>query len=69
LKLREILVTDLAQPNYDEDEVSAIKDRLTTVEKLRLTVIFEAIDKANKLMGREVPNRHFILREMGPVGE
>ena len=44
---------DLISTHYDMDEVNLIKARLSDLEDRRLTVIFDAIAKANTIMGRQ----------------
>jgi len=64
-KLRDLLITDVAGPTYSEDEVTLIKDRLYKIQKQRLAVIFDSVDEANKILGRETANRYIILRGIG----
>lgn len=63
LKLRAILVKDLISTHYDMDEVNLIKARLSDLEDRRLTVIFDAIAKANTIMGRQAALNQPIFRD------
>jgi hypothetical protein len=53
LKLREALLQDVLAKEYDAKEVGIIKRRMEKVEKKRIAVIFDAVSKANKIMGRQ----------------
>jgi hypothetical protein len=59
LKLRSVLIKDLLAADYDEDEVELIKRRIKSVESQRLSVTFDAIEKAKLILGKEaVANAH-----------
>lgn len=62
-KLRAILVKDLISTNYDMDEVNLIKARLSDLEDRRLNVIFDAIAKANTILGRQAALNQPIFRD------
>lgn len=53
LKLRSVLVNDMIAKDYDEDEVEMIKDRLRDLEDKRVSVLFDAVDQANTILGRD----------------
>ncbi len=63
LKLRALLVKDLVAPTYDSKEVNLIKERLESVEKKRLSVIFDAVEKANTLLGHEAARNSRIVHD------
>jgi hypothetical protein len=61
LKLRAVLIHDLLQTPYNEDEVELIKERLTKIEDQRLTTMFSAVTQANQILGRQaMQNRAFV---------
>jgi len=64
LKLRAILVKDLISSNYDMDEVNLIKARLSDLEDQRLTLIFDAVSKANEIMGRKSADNGPVFRDL-----
>jgi sensor histidine kinase regulating citrate/malate metabolism len=53
LKLRSLLIKDLASPDYDSAEVDLIKKRLKTVEHDRLSSLFDGVDRVNAILGRD----------------
>lgn len=53
LKLRSILIKDLFSKNYNESEATLIQNKIEKVEHKRLALMFETIDKANGILGRE----------------
>lgn len=62
LKLRSVLIKDLITTNYNEDEVELIKSRIKTVEDKRLSLIFDAVEQANLILGHLVlTNRQVIM--------
>ena len=66
LKLRDLLITDMVQPNYSVDEITQIKKRLKKVEQNRLNVVFNAVDKASVILGRSHGN-YDIMRSLDEV--
>jgi hypothetical protein len=58
LELRAVLVKDLLAKNYNEEEVNAIKTRIRKNEDTRVTAMFEAVDKANAILGRSSGEKH-----------
>jgi ABC-type branched-subunit amino acid transport system ATPase component len=52
-KLRSLLIQDVLASQENPDEVKVVKKRLKSVENKRLAVIFDAVDKANSILGRE----------------
>ena len=63
LKLRVVLIKDVVSKQYESKEVSLIKKRIKKVENKRLQLIFGAIDKANKILGREAVQNQIILNQ------
>lgn len=53
LKLRSILIKDVFSKNYNESEATLIQNKIEKVEHKRLALMFETIDKANGILGRE----------------
>lgn len=51
LELKALLVKDLLPQSYNPAEVKDIKNRLRKVEDNRLSALFEAVDKANAIIG------------------
>jgi hypothetical protein len=64
LKLRSVLVEELLSPTYSLDEVNLIKGRLKKVEDQRLSVMFDGIDKANSILGRQAPQNRRMMRAL-----
>jgi len=67
LKLRDILITDITTPNFSESEMRVIKKRLKDIEDQRLTVIFDAIDKADVILGRKLAQDAMILKAFDDI--
>jgi hypothetical protein len=53
IKLRALLIKDIVSANYDEDQVKEIKSRIRDVEGDRISTVFNAVERANIIMGRE----------------
>lgn len=61
LELRAVLVKELLSEHYDQNKVDVIKKRMWDLENKRLSLIYGAIDKANKILGHfEAEDRKFI---------
>lgn len=52
LKLRSLLVKDVMSPQYDVTEVRGLQHRLKANSEERLNLLFEAVEKANVILGR-----------------
>lgn len=63
LKLRALLVQEVVSSNYNADEVAGIKKRIRKLEAKRITAIFDAVDKANTILGRQAQTNQHIVRE------
>lgn len=64
LKLRSVLVEEILSPNYDLDEVNLIKRRLKKLEDKRLSLMFDGVDQANTILGRQALEHRNMMREM-----
>jgi len=54
LKLQAILAQDVFTPEkFDREEVELVKERIRDLENKRLATLFNAVDEANAIMGRE----------------
>ena len=62
LKLRSILIKDVMQAGYNPNEIELVKERLKKTEDRRLTVIFNAVDHAETIIGNELPENEGLLR-------
>lgn len=63
-KLRSVLVKELLSSNYSADDVSQIKSRLRKLEDERLSVMFDGVDKANSILGRNANDHQAALRAL-----
>jgi len=61
-KLRSVLIQDMVSPKYDEDEVELIKDRLRDLEDKRVSVLFDAVEQANLVLGHDAHNHSQLVR-------
>lgn len=62
LRLRSVLIKDLAAPNYNEREVELIKKKIKKNENERLSVMFDAITAANQILGHH-PDAQKIMED------
>lgn len=53
IKLRALLIEDIVSANYNEGDVRVIKKRIREVEGDRISTMFNAVERANTIMGRE----------------
>lgn len=56
IQLRSVLLTDLSNTVYDKKEIDLIKKRIKKVENLRMTKLFDAVEKASSILGRTSNN-------------
>lgn len=63
LRLRSVLIKDLASSANKAEEIALIKKQLRSVENKRLSVLFEAIEKANMITGRNNPMNENIMND------
>lgn len=63
LELRSVLLKDLLSNKYNSQEVALIKNRMRKLEEQRLTMIFDSVDKANIILGREAAANDRVMRE------
>ena len=61
LKLRSVLIKDLIS-SYDEDEVALVKKKIKEIEEKRVTVLFDAVERANKILGHEAAANQRMIR-------
>ena len=67
IELRSVLLKDLLASDYNAKEVRLIKSRMRKLENQKLSLIFEAADKANVILERQAAENHLIMREF--IGE
>ena len=53
LKLRSLMIKEIASANDNSDEIQLIKERLRKNEDKRLTVLFKAADDATGIVGKD----------------
>lgn len=63
LKLRAVLIKDVIDTHYDAKEVTKIKKKIKTVEQNKLSVIFDAVDEANTILGRNASTHQHLIRQ------
>ena len=62
LKLRALLVSELISPTYREDEVRQIKKRIENLDHRQLSLVFKAVDDADKILGHHLPENERVMR-------
>jgi hypothetical protein len=62
LELKSLLVKDLLAQGYNPGEIKDIKSRLRKVEDSRTSALFDAVEKANAILGRSSAQRPRMLR-------
>jgi hypothetical protein len=68
LRLESVLAKDIVSPKYNISEVKLIKQRMRKLETQRLDLIFDTVDKANLIMGRQALNNEEVLHSMYGTG-
>ncbi|MBI3556267.1 MAG: hypothetical protein HY074_08385 [Deltaproteobacteria bacterium] len=63
LKLRSVLIKDLMSASYDEDEVELVKERIKNLEDQRLSALFNAVERANAILGRQASANQQIVHD------
>lgn len=63
-KLRALLIQDVLAPGYDAKEIRGVKKRIEKVERARLATMFEAVDRAVAILGRESGRNERFVREL-----
>lgn len=53
MKLRSVLLKDVFAKDYNKKEVAAVEKKIRKLENKRLDNLFDAVDKANKILGRQ----------------
>lgn len=61
LELRSVLMKDIIATNFNSKEVGLIKTRMRKLEDRRLTMIFDSVEKANIIMGRQAPSNQKVM--------
>ena len=56
LKLRAVLIKDLLADQYDPNQIDLIKGRMWDLENKRISLIYSAVDEANKILGHFQPD-------------
>ncbi len=67
LKLRQILIKELVATDYNSknaSEVRTIKYKLSKLQNERLNLTFEAIEKAQKVLGHEAKNNQTMMHHL-----
>lgn len=65
LKLRTVLVEDVLAKKYNLREVAQIKNRMAKLDAKRNKVIFDTVEKANGVLGREpIENKSALFLNM-----
>jgi hypothetical protein len=62
-QLRSILMNDLLSSDNRKEEVDSIKERLRKISSDRLTAMFDAVDQANEVLGKEASANTHIIHE------
>lgn len=61
LKLRSVLIKTVLATDYKANDIRLVKKKLKKVEDKRLAVMFDAVDEANKILGRDASDREIML--------
>ncbi|MGZ3722087.1 MAG: hypothetical protein ACXVA9_04095 [Bdellovibrionales bacterium] len=65
VKLRAVLIQDVLSHKYNPKEVRVIKSRMAKLDSKRTSVIFEAVEKANNILGRsDLPKEDFMMMNL-----
>jgi hypothetical protein len=64
LKLRSVLVEELLSPEYSVDEVDLIKSRLKKLEDMRLSLMFDGVDQASSILGRQASQHRQMMNDI-----
>jgi hypothetical protein len=68
LQLRAVLVKDLVSPDYDLAEVEQIKKRIKKIEDQKVTALFNCVEGAHAILGRQSSSHQKMLRAMMNAG-
>ena len=63
LKLKSVLIKEVIQTDYKENEVELIKSKLKDLESKRLAIMFSSVDEANRIMGREARVNDDVMKD------
>jgi hypothetical protein len=61
LLLRELLIKDVISSDYNAQEVSLVKKRIRKLEEKRVATIFDAVETANRILGRQAREHADVL--------
>jgi hypothetical protein len=64
LRLRSVLIKDVLAANYDAREIDLIKGKIKKIESKRVALLFDGIDQANRILGREAVNSRDTVARM-----
>ena len=64
MKLRALLIQDTLASADNSDEVALVKERLKNIENKRLSFVFDAVEQANSILGRQAPENQNLMYEM-----
>jgi hypothetical protein len=62
-KLKSVLIKNLVQTNYKENEVELIKSKLKTLNSKRLSIMFDSVESANSILGRQARLNDNVMRD------
>lgn len=63
LKLKAVLIQDLVAEQYKENEAELIKSKLKSLQSKRLAIIFQAVEEANSILGRQARLNDDVMRD------
>ncbi len=61
LKLKSLVVKNLISPDYHETKNRVLKSRIKKLEGKKVNLVLDAVDEANKILGRETARNNRIL--------
>ena len=63
LKLKAVLIQDLVAAQYKENEAELIKSKLKSLQSKRITIMFQAVEEANSILGRQARINDDVMRD------
>jgi trehalose-6-phosphatase len=63
LKLRAMLIKEIVAESYDSDKIELIEHRVKALEDKRVSLAFESVEQAKKIMGREAVVNRAVMDE------
>lgn len=64
LRMRSVLIKDLIASDYNAKEVSLIKRKIRKLEDKRVSIVFEAIEQANSILGRQAAANQKLISDL-----